>query len=88
MLGGFGMGLGGGLLGDLLAAGLGYYVGRRSAQGNAQYAASSQQYPQQAAMDPASQRMTQLKQLGQLRESGIVTEEEFQQEKQRILTGI
>jgi hypothetical protein len=32
--------------------------------------------------------MTQLKQLGQLRESGIVTEEEFQREKQRILTGM
>jgi hypothetical protein len=88
MVGGFGMGLGGGLLGDLLAAGLGYYLGRRSAQGNAQYAASYQQYPQQAAMDPSSQRMTQLKLLGQLRESGILTEEEFQQQKQRILTGV
>jgi hypothetical protein len=82
------MGLGGGLLGTLLAGGLGYYVGRRRGQGNAQDAAASQQYSQQAATDPASQRMTQLKQLGQLRESGIVTEEEFQQEKQRILTGI
>lgn len=88
ILGGWGMGLGGGLLGDLLAAGLGYYVGRRSAQGNAQYAASSQQYAQQAGMDPSRQRMSQLKQLGQLRDEGILTEEEFQQEKQRILAGL
>ena len=87
MLGGWGMGLGGGLLGTLLAGGLGYYVGRRRGQGNAQDA-SSQQYPQPATTDPSSQRMTQLKQLGQLRESGVVTEEEFQQEKQRILSGV
>jgi Short C-terminal domain len=87
MMGGMGMGLGGGLLGTLLAGGLGYFVGRRSGQGNGQNAASPQQYRQQAASDPSSQRMSQLKQLGQLRESGIVTEEEFQQEKQRILTG-
>jgi len=86
MLGGFGMG--GGLLGDLLAAGLGYYVGRRGAQGYGQYAASPQQYPQQATMDPSRQRLAQLQLLGHLRESGILTEEEFQQEKQRILTGI
>jgi hypothetical protein len=31
--------------------------------------------------------MSQLTQLSQLRESGIVTEEEFEQEKQRILSG-
>jgi hypothetical protein len=31
--------------------------------------------------------MSQLQQLGQLRELGIVTEEEFEQEKQRILSG-
>jgi hypothetical protein len=31
--------------------------------------------------------MAQLQQLGQLRESGIVTEEEFEQQKQRILSG-
>jgi hypothetical protein len=86
MLGGFGMG--GGLLGDLLAGGLGYYVGRRSAQGYGQYAASSQPYAQPTAMDPSRQRLAQLQLLGHLRESGILTEEEFQQEKQRILSGI
>jgi hypothetical protein len=31
--------------------------------------------------------MSQLQQLGHLRELGIVTEEEFEQEKQRILSG-
>ncbi|HEY6541729.1 MAG TPA: SHOCT domain-containing protein [Ktedonobacteraceae bacterium] len=88
MFGGFGMGMGGGLLGDLLAGGLGYYVGRRSNQGYGPYAAFPQQYPQQAAIDPARQRLAQLQMLGHLRESGVLTEEEFQQEKQRILMGI
>jgi hypothetical protein len=92
MFGGFGMG--GGLLGDLLAGGLGYYLGRSSAQSNAQYAPSYQQYPQQppypqpAPVDPSRQRLAQLQLLGHLRESGILTEEEFEQEKQRILAGI
>jgi hypothetical protein len=88
MFGGFGMGLGGGLLGDLLAGGLGYYLGRRSAQGYAQYAPAPQPYAQSAGMDPSSQRLAQLQLLGQLRESGILTEEEFEQQKQRILNGI
>ena len=88
MFGGFGMGLGGGLMGDLLAGGLGYYMGRRSTQGYPQYTAPYQQYPQQAAMDPSSQRLAQLRLLGHLRETGVLTEEEFQQEKQRILMGM
>ena len=86
MLGGFGMG--GGLLGDLLAGGLGYYIGRRSTQGYGQYGVLPQQYPPQAGMDPSQQRLAQLQQLGHLRESGTLTEEEFQQEKQRILAGM
>jgi hypothetical protein len=45
MMGGMGMGLGSGLLGTLLAGGLGYFVGRRSGQGDAQDASSSQQSP-------------------------------------------
>ena len=88
MFGGFGMGLGGRLLGDLLAGGLGYYMGRRSVQGYGPYAPSPQPYPQQAAMDPSRQRLAQLQLLGHLRQSGVLTEEEFQQEKQRILAGI
>src|SRR5205814_2176859 len=45
-----------GLLGDLLAGGLGYYVARCSTQGYGQYTASPKQYPQQAAIDPSRQR--------------------------------
>jgi hypothetical protein len=93
LFGGFGMG--GGLLGDLLAGGVGYYLGSRSAQQNQQYAAPYQQYPQApyqqyqqpTAGTPSSDALAQLKLLGQLRESGILTEEEFQMQKQRILNG-
>ena len=85
--GGFGMGMGGGLLGDLLAGGLGYYLGSRSARQNQQYVAPYPQYPQTPAPVPANNILAQLKLLGQLRESGILTEEEFQEQKQRILSG-
>ena len=49
----------------------------------------AQQYqPYQApANSPADNRIAQLRQLGQLRESGVLTDEEFQAEKQRILNG-
>lgn len=87
LFGGLGMGMGGGLLGDLLAGGLGYYLGRRSAPQNLPYGAPYQQYPQPSAPVPSSNTLAQLRLLGQLRESGILTEEEFQQQKQRILNG-
>ena len=34
---------------------------------------------------PAADRLTQLKQLGELRQAGMLTDEEVQKEKQRIL---
>ena len=34
---------------------------------------------------PAADRLTQLKQLGELHQAGVLTNEEFQKEKQRIL---
>jgi predicted lipid-binding transport protein (Tim44 family) len=122
-LGGLGGGLGtGGVLGDLLSGGLGYLMGKRSAQNQQQQLAQYQQYPpqyqqyppqyqqpyQQSApqyQQPAPQyqppaqfaqtstgstqnsRLTQLKLLGQLREQGVLTDDEFQAEKQRILNG-
>ena|SRR5689334_1882497 len=100
--GGFGMGLGGGLLGDLLAGGVGYYLGSRmqQSQQNQQYPAQYQQYPAQqypqypqyqAAQQPATGQpqsaLAQLKLLGQLREQGILTEDEFQEQKQKLLNG-
>lgn len=66
-----------GLLGELIVGGLGYLLGRQ--QGQSQY---QQRQPQANAQ---SDQLAQLRLLGQLRESGVLTEEEFQQQKQKIL---
>ena len=66
-----------GLLGGLLVGGLGYLIGRQQMQN--QY---RQRQPQANAQ---SDQLAQLKLLGQLRESGVLTEEEFQEQKQKIL---
>lgn len=127
-MGGLGMGGGGGLLGDLLAGGLGYMAGRSSQAGqNQQYPPQyqqpypqyppqyQQQYPpqyqqggpqyqqgapqyQQAAPQYQAQpsqgqagdqnsAAAQLKLLGRLHDSGMLTDDEFEQEKQKILNG-
>ncbi len=110
----FGGGLGlGGLLSDLLSGGIGYLIGKNSAQNQQQQAAPYQQSYQQPAspyqqylsqyQQPAppyqpspsqesvgntqDSRLAQLRLLGQLREQGVLTDEEFQAEKQRILDG-
>ncbi len=77
-----GMGMGGGLLGDLLAGGLGYYLGRNSAtkQQNQPYYPPPYQPPRPNVVD-------QLQRLADLRDRGVLTEAEFQQQKQRILSG-
>ncbi len=94
----FGGGLGlGGLLSDLLSGGVGYLIGKNSAQ-NQQQSAPYQPYQQPAPPyqpSPSQEsggntqdnRLAQLRLLGQLREQGVLTEEEFQAEKQRILNG-
>jgi hypothetical protein len=52
-----------------------------------------QPYPQQAYEQPAeapadmSSQLTQLKQLGELKDQGILTEAEFEAQKQKILGG-
>jgi hypothetical protein len=107
--GGLGLG-GGGLLGDLMAGGLGYMVGRQQAmnqqnQQNQQYQQYQPQYqqpyqqPVQQYQQPAPQyqqpvqgnaqsgQLAQLNLLGQLREQGILTNDEFEREKQKILNG-
>jgi hypothetical protein len=66
-----------GLLGDLIVGGLGYLIGRQQAQNQYQ-----QSQPQANAQ---SDQLAQLRLLGQLRESGVLTEEEFQEQKQKIL---
>lgn len=107
---------GGGLMGDLLAGGLGYMMGRGSARQNQQYPPQYQQqyqqyppqyqqpapqYPPQyqqatpqyqpptqgSAASAQNARLAQLRLLGQMRQSGTLTEDEFQAEKQKILNG-
>lgn len=136
-MGGYGMG-GGGLIGDLMAGGIGYLMGKQSAQQAPQYQppqyqapqyqpqmpqyppqyqpqqvpqyqpSQAPQYqppqyqPQQAPQYQASvatpnqqvtaasgvnERLAQLKLLGHLRDSGILTNDEFEEEKQKIMQG-
>ncbi len=120
-----GMG-GGSLLGDLMAGGIGYMMGRQSGQQAAppqyqtpqyqpppqqyqtpqyqppqapQYQAPPQQYqmpqyqPPQApqyqapAAGGGNETLAQIKLLGHLRDSGLLTNDEFEAEKQKILHG-
>ncbi len=91
LFGGMGMGFGlGPLLSGLLTGGLGYLIGRESS--NPQMLPQQQypQYPpQQAPSAPASptdeSKLAQLKLLGELHDSGVLTDEEFVREKQRLL---
>ena len=99
-MGGMGMGgFGSPLLTSLMAGGLGYMMGSNAAQQSAQQAQpimvapQYQPYPYQAP-PPAPQgpaysadngRLAQLQLLGRLHDSGILTDDEFESEKQRIL---
>lgn len=115
-MGGFGMGGMGGssLLGDLMAGGIGYLMGKQSAQQTPpqqyqapqyqapqyqapqyqvpqtpQYQAPQYQAPQNQApaADAGNERLAQIKLLGHLRDSGLLTNDEFEAEKQKILHG-
>ncbi len=66
-----------GLLGELIVGGLGYLIGRQMTQNQYQH-----HHPR---ADAQSDQLAQLRLLGQLRESGVLTEEEFQEQKQKIL---
>jgi len=52
-----------------------------------QQAAPEPEYeePAPAAEDPMTDKLAQLKQLGELKAQGVLTEDEFQTQKQRIL---
>jgi len=90
-----GWGMGSPLLTTLMAGGLGYALGSSSAQQAPPYPQypPNQSYPYQAppAPPPApvssadSGKLAQLKLLGELHDSGILTDDEFESEKQRIL---
>ena len=123
LMGGLGMGMGGfgggSLLGDLAAGGIGYLMGKQSAQQTQQYQTPQYQAPQtpqyqapqyQAPQTPqyqapqyqaptvapnqqataasgTNERLAQIKLLGHLRDSGLLTNDEFEAEKQKILQG-
>jgi hypothetical protein len=54
-----------------------------------QYAAPPQQYAEPSAQQPAGMdaKLAQLKELGTLREQGVLTDAEFEAQKARILGG-
>jgi Short C-terminal domain len=97
-MGGWGMGgYGSPLLTSLLAGGVGYALGSNSAQQGAQqpppYPPYPYPYPYQAPPAAAqgqpssadSGKLAQLQLLGELHESGTLTDDEFEREKQCIL---
>jgi hypothetical protein len=113
---GMGMGMGGSFLGDLAAGGIGYLMGRQSAQQAPQYQPPQYQAPQyQPSQTPqyqapqyqppqtpqyqppanqqapaasgGNERLAQLQLLGHLRDSGLLTNDEFEAEKRKILQG-
>lgn len=123
-MGGYGMGMGmGGLMGDLMAGGIGYVMGKQSAQQAPQYQPPQYQTPQyqppqapqyqtpqyqppqppqyqtpqyQPPQPPqyqapvasgGNEKLAQLKLLGHLRDSGLLTNDEFEAEKQKIMQG-
>jgi len=108
-MGGYGMGMGmggGGLIGDLMAGGIGYMMGKQSAQQTPQYQPPQYQTPQYqppqtpqyqastvtpnqqvTAASGVNERLAQLKLLGHLRDSGLLTNDEFEVEKQKIMQG-
>jgi hypothetical protein len=126
-----GMGMGG-LMGDLVAGGIGYMMGRQSAQQAPQYQTPQYQPPQAPQYQPPqyqptqyqtpqyqppqtpqyqppqvpryqppastpnpqvpansgeNEKLAQLKLLGHLRDSGLLTNDEFGAEKQKIMHG-
>ncbi len=97
-MGGWGMGMGGygsPLLTSLLAGGVGYALGSNAAQQNQPQPPAYQPspYPYQAppqaiptpSPDAESGKLAQLKLLGELHASGVLTDDEFERQKQRIL---
>jgi hypothetical protein len=63
-------------------------VSRRQASRWSQQDAAQQQYSEQPSAAPsADDRLQQLKELGELRSSGVLTEAEFEAQKAKILAG-
>jgi hypothetical protein len=97
---GYGYGMGSPLITSLVAGGLGYALGSNSAQqGGQQVQPYPQPYPypypyQAPSVTPQGQAagtdngsLAQLKLLGELHNSGVLTDDEFERQKQKILGG-
>ena len=59
----------------------------RAAADQQYYASAEQPIPEQRAAPDRSEQLEQLKQLGELKSSGVLTEQEFAEQKARILAG-
>ena len=73
--------------------GVGYYAGKKSAEANERgkqvEAQQAQAAEQPAAEQPSDDdKLEQLKKLGELRDSGVITEAEFGVEKQKLLASL
>jgi hypothetical protein len=60
-------------------------AGRWAAQGEPQAAEPADEQAPVAEGDPITSQLDQLKQLGELKAQGVLTEDEFQEQKRRIL---
>ncbi len=73
--------------------GVGYYAGKKSAESSERGKQVEAQQAQAAPAEAAPQqsdddKLEQLKKLGELRDSGVITEAEFGVEKQKILASL
>jgi hypothetical protein len=90
------------LLRGAMVGGVGYMAGKAGANRAAQESSQEQRIesleggqppvappaaPAPAAVPASSSTIEQLKQLGELRDSGVLTPEEFEREKQKLLAG-
>jgi Short C-terminal domain len=79
-----------------MVGGIGYMAGKAGAKRAAQESPQGMEGGQPPAAAPAAatapppaagSKIEQLKQLGELRDSGVLTPDEFEREKQKILAG-
>jgi Short C-terminal domain len=83
---GMGMGMGGPLMTGLMAGGLGYLLGSNANQGqNPQVVQMMPGQAYQGQPPASSDKLAQLKLLGELHDKGVLTDEEFTREKNQIL---
>ena len=86
---GMGMGMGSPLMGGLFAGGLGYLLGSNNSNQQPQQVVQQVPVPmyQQPQAAPAADNgvLAQLKLLGDLHDKGVLTDDEFSQEKKRLL---